>query len=74
MSAITSEIVPSPFHQHNTFEQLCINYANERLQMLFNQAVFQQELLSYAEEGISTSDIAFDDNQPCIELFEQVPT
>uniref|UniRef100_A0A8C7E3X8 Myosin XVA n=1 Tax=Naja naja TaxID=35670 RepID=A0A8C7E3X8_NAJNA len=57
----------------NSFEQLCINYANEYLQYLFNKIVFKEEQEEYIREQIEWREIAFTDNQPCIELISQRP-
>lgn len=54
----------------NSFEQFCINYANERLQHEFTQHVFRAEQELYKAEDIRWSFIRFRDNQPCIELIE----
>eukprot|EP00746_Dinoflagellata_sp_MGD_P147503 gnl/MRDRNA2_/MRDRNA2_79839_c0_seq2.p1 gnl/MRDRNA2_/MRDRNA2_79839_c0~~gnl/MRDRNA2_/MRDRNA2_79839_c0_seq2.p1 ORF type:complete len:1840 (+),score=496.69 gnl/MRDRNA2_/MRDRNA2_79839_c0_seq2:156-5675(+) len=53
----------------NSFEQLCINFTNERLQQFFNQFVFKEENRLYQEEGISTEAIEFPDNQDVIDLI-----
>ncbi|XP_041464110.1 unconventional myosin-IXAa-like isoform X3 [Lytechinus variegatus] len=60
--------------QRNSFEQFCINFANEHLQYYFNQHVFKLEQEEYKREGIAWKDIEFIDNTGCLLLIEKRPT
>ncbi|XP_031621134.1 unconventional myosin-IXb-like isoform X2 [Contarinia nasturtii] len=62
------------FDSQNSFEQLCINYANEHLQYYFILHVFKYEQNEYKKEGIKWRDIEFMDNSGCLQLFESKPT
>ncbi|XP_055550610.1 unconventional myosin-IXa-like isoform X3 [Wyeomyia smithii] len=62
------------FGLQNSFEQLCINYANEHLQYYFNLHVFKYEQKEYKREGIKWTDIEFLDNSGCLQLFESKPS
>ncbi|CAI7778822.1 unnamed protein product [Closterium sp. NIES-53] len=54
----------------NSFEQLCINLTNEKLQQHFNSHVLKQQQEEYEAEGIDWSRIDFVDNQDVLELVE----
>ncbi|KAG6586840.1 myosin-like protein [Phytophthora cinnamomi] len=54
----------------NGFEQLCINYANEKLQQKFNSDVFKDVQQEYVDEGIPLTLVTFEDNQPILDLIE----
>lgn len=57
----------------NSFEQFCINYANEVLQQQYNQHVFKLEQEEYIREGIDWTFIEYSDNQPVIDVIESKP-
>ena len=57
----------------NSFEQLCINFANERLHQFFLKYVFKMEEQIYAAECISGVSIEYADNQPTIDLIDKSP-
>ncbi|XP_055076956.1 unconventional myosin-IXAa isoform X5 [Periophthalmus magnuspinnatus] len=61
-------------YENNSFEQFCINFANERLQHYFNQHIFKLEQEEYRAEGISWSNIDYIDNTGCISLISRKPT
>ena len=61
------------FEQRNGFEQLLINYANEKLQNHFNEHIFAIEQQEYSNEGIDWSYIHFSDNQSCVDLIDGRP-
>ncbi|XP_008275708.1 unconventional myosin-Vb [Stegastes partitus] len=56
--------------ERNSFEQFCINYANEKLQQQFNRHVFHLEQEEYVREELAWNRIEFSDNQQCISLIE----
>jgi myosin-7 len=57
----------------NSFEQLCINYANENLQQFFVQHIFKLEQEYYTKEGINWTKITFVDNQEVLDLIGMKP-
>eukprot|EP00960_Hanusia_phi_P044717 756782-Hanusia_phi.AAC.1 len=56
--------------ESNHFEQFCINYANEKLQLHFNHYNFMLERQLYAKEGIELVESDFVDNSGCVDLIE----
>ncbi|KAB0380572.1 hypothetical protein FD755_008356, partial [Muntiacus reevesi] len=59
--------------QRNSFEQLCINIANEQIQYYFNQHVFALEQMEYQNEGIDATPVEYKDNRPLLDMFLQKP-
>eukprot|EP00474_Spongospora_subterranea_P009779 CRZ10237.1 hypothetical protein [Spongospora subterranea] len=57
----------------NSFEQLCINYANEKLQQVFIARTLQAEQQEYDVEGISWQHIEYFDNKIVVDLIEKKP-
>ncbi|XP_007489818.1 unconventional myosin-IXb isoform X4 [Monodelphis domestica] len=60
--------------ERNSFEQFCINYANEQLQYYFIQHIFKLEQEEYQSEGITWHNIDYTDNVGCIHLISKKPT
>jgi myosin-5 len=56
--------------EHNSFEQFCINYANEKLQQKFTLDVFKSVQIEYEEEGIQWSHITHTDNANVLSVIE----
>merc|ERR1719238_1282842 len=54
---------------NNSFEQLCINFANEMLQQQFNADVFRQQQKEYEAEGVPWQHIEYQDNGPVLDLI-----
>eukprot|EP00029_Vermamoeba_vermiformis_P011292 TRINITY_DN616_c1_g2_i1.p1 TRINITY_DN616_c1_g2~~TRINITY_DN616_c1_g2_i1.p1 ORF type:complete len:1008 (-),score=401.27 TRINITY_DN616_c1_g2_i1:84-3056(-) len=57
--------------QKNSFEQLCINYVNEKLQQIFIELTLKSEQEEYVKEGIPWEPIKYFNNKPCVELIER---
>eukprot|EP00960_Hanusia_phi_P029058 747751-Hanusia_phi.AAC.1 len=56
--------------EYNSFEQLCINYANETLQQQFINQMLHSMMAQYEKEGVKVDAIPFEDNSPCVDLLE----
>uniref|UniRef100_A0AAR2ITW4 non-specific serine/threonine protein kinase n=1 Tax=Pygocentrus nattereri TaxID=42514 RepID=A0AAR2ITW4_PYGNA len=59
--------------KRNSFEQLCINIANEQIQFYFNQHIFAWEQDEYLNEDVDARVIEYEDNRPLLDLFLQKP-
>ncbi|XP_076026052.1 myosin-IIIb [Genypterus blacodes] len=59
--------------KRNSFEQLCINIANEQIQFYFNQHIFALEQMEYQSEGVDASLVEYEDNRPILDMFLQKP-
>eukprot|EP00039_Didymoeca_costata_P004597 m.74616 g.74616 ORF g.74616 m.74616 type:complete len:1195 (+) comp12471_c0_seq4:172-3756(+) len=57
----------------NSFEQLCINLANEQLQLYFNDHIFQLELDEFKREGLGTLNLTYNDNKHVLDMFLRKP-
>ncbi|KAG8520231.1 Unconventional myosin-XIX [Galemys pyrenaicus] len=57
----------------NSLEQLCINYANEKLQQYFVAHYLRAQQEEYAVEGLEWSFVSYQDNQTCLDLIEGSP-
>ncbi|XP_061879808.1 unconventional myosin-IXb isoform X2 [Entelurus aequoreus] len=53
----------------NSFEQLCMNYSNEKLQCFINQQIFKLKQEDYVSEGIGCQSFDYSDNSGCIQLI-----
>uniref|UniRef100_H3CT18 Myosin XIX n=1 Tax=Tetraodon nigroviridis TaxID=99883 RepID=H3CT18_TETNG len=57
----------------NNLEQLCINYANEKLQQHFVAHYLRAQQEEYVAEGLQWSFVKYQDNQGCLDLIEGCP-
>ncbi|KAM7188732.1 myosin-1 [Naviculisporaceae sp. PSN 640] len=58
--------------EKNSFEQLCINYVNEKLQQIFIQLTLKAEQEEYAREQIKWTPISYFDNKVVCDLIESI--
>ena len=61
------------FFEVNSFEQLCINFANEKLQQFFLETVFSGEAQVHTDEGVPWTPIEYADNKGIIAVIEEQP-
>ncbi|XP_013884700.1 unconventional myosin-VI isoform X5 [Austrofundulus limnaeus] len=64
------DIAGFEYFEHNSFEQFCINYCNEKLQQFFNERILKEEQELYHKEGLGVNEVHYVDNQDCIDLVE----
>uniref|UniRef100_A0A671YQV0 Unconventional myosin-VI n=1 Tax=Sparus aurata TaxID=8175 RepID=A0A671YQV0_SPAAU len=64
------DIAGFEYFEHNSFEQFCINYCNEKLQQFFNERILKEEQELYQKEGLGVNEVRYVDNQDCIDLVE----
>ncbi|KAM6992816.1 myosin VIa isoform 1-T1 [Tautogolabrus adspersus] len=64
------DIAGFEYFEHNSFEQFCINYCNEKLQQFFNERILKEEQELYQREGLGVNEVHYVDNQDCIDLVE----
>ncbi|XP_074224816.1 unconventional myosin-VI isoform X2 [Camelus bactrianus] len=64
------DIAGFEYFEHNSFEQFCINYCNEKLQQFFNERILKEEQELYQREGLGVNEVHYVDNQDCIDLIE----
>ncbi|XP_013801948.2 unconventional myosin-Ic isoform X4 [Apteryx mantelli] len=57
--------------QHNSFEQFCINYCNEKLQQLFIELTLKSEQEEYESEGIAWEPVQYFNNKIICDLVEE---
>ncbi|KAI5635399.1 myosin head (motor domain) domain-containing protein [Phthorimaea operculella] len=57
----------------NSFEQLCINYANENLQQFFVKHIFKLEQEAYEKEGVTWTNVNYVDNQEILDIVGLKP-
>eukprot|EP00039_Didymoeca_costata_P018027 m.331854 g.331854 ORF g.331854 m.331854 type:complete len:1228 (+) comp16805_c0_seq1:138-3821(+) len=67
------DIAGFEYFQHNSFEQFCINYCNEKLQQFFNERVLKDEQELYIKESIKFKEVEYVDNQDVIDMIEGAP-
>jgi myosin-1 len=58
--------------ENNSFEQLCINYVNERLQQVFIELTLKAEQEEYVKEGIKWTPVQYVNNKDCVTLIDKV--
>lgn len=68
-----AELTPSPTPPAHSFEQLCINFANEHLQQFFVQHVFTLEQEEYRSEGVTWDFVGYTNNRPTLDLLALKP-
>ncbi|XP_034622067.1 unconventional myosin-VI isoform X4 [Trachemys scripta elegans] len=64
------DIAGFEYFEHNSFEQFCINYCNEKLQQFFNERILKEEQELYQKEDLGVNEVHYVDNQDCIDLIE----